>query len=267
MPRNFYSRKVLPGLTEGRNLLAQRRTVARKFLGTDLIPDLAYRINGRWFDLDYRPIPPERLADVVFAEHPEVYVKEEGLWQGLAVRRVGRDELDAATGVLERDAVIQAPVRQHPFFDEIHPDSVATLRILTSFLDSTGPRFHGCRLRLGTGGDRWVKSESQIAVSVVDDQGTLADEGQDKHWRCFPRHPDTGFPFAGAAIPYFREAVDTCLAFHRDLPHQFIIGWDLAVTPTGAPSVLEINSGEIGITHFEATIGPIFRGCGFERFA
>jgi hypothetical protein len=267
MPENFFAIKVTPQIIGDGKLLGRRRTVARRWLGTDLIPDLAYRINGWWFDAEYRPVPRDRLAETVFADVGEVYVKDEGLWQGLAVHRVGRDGFDAAVAALQNDAVIQRPVLQHPFFDQIHPASVATLRVVTSFLDEEGPRHHGTRLRLATGDDRWVKSQSQIAVNVIDDVGTLSDEGHDRQWNPHHRHPDTGFPFEGERIPHFADAVAECLDLHGKLPHQALLGWDLTITPDGKPSILEVNSGRIGISHFEATVGPIFLGCGFERFA
>jgi hypothetical protein len=267
IPENFFARRVLPRWESEGNFMGPRRTVARQFLATALIPDLAYRINGRWFDPEYRPIAPNQLADVVFAEHGEAYLKEEGLWQGLAVQRIGPDELGTAVAGLQRDAVIQRPVTQHPFFDEIYPDAVATLRLVTAFTDGDRPRFLRCRLRMARGGDRWVQSALQITCPVTDAEGTLYEEAHDRVWNPLSTHPDTGFRFAGARIPHLAEAVETCLELHGRIPHQRLIGWDACITPSGTTEIMEINTGHIGIHRFEATVGPIFVGCGFEQFA
>jgi hypothetical protein len=267
IPEDFFARRVLPGLAGKRRSIGRRRTTMRRFLDTDRIPDLAYRINGRWFDTAYRMLGEDQLEELVFADQAEVYVKQEGLWQGLSVWRAGPEDFSTTIATLTRDAVVQRPVVQHPFFDAIYPGAVATLRIATILLDSDGPSYRGCRLRVAGSGDRWVRSQNQIAVPVGTAEGHLTAEGHDKEWRPFTHHPETGFRFDGATIPHFRDAVQSCLDLHARLPHEHVIGWDVAITPSGDSEIMEVNAGHIGINHFEATVGPIFLGCGFERFA
>jgi hypothetical protein len=57
----------------------------------------------------------------------------------------------------------------------------------------------------------------------------------------FARHPDTGCPFPGASIPYWREIVDVALRGQNSLPRVKTVGWDIAVTTSGV-LLVELNS-------------------------
>jgi hypothetical protein len=164
------------------------------------------------------------------------------------------------------DAVIQRPIRQHAWCARIYSDAVATLRITTSFTEGTTPRFRASYLRVGYQGRRLVQSERQLRCSIVDAQGGLAVEAFDERWRPHRTHPETRFVFEGAVVPCFPHAVTTCLTLHAALPHDPIIGWDVAVTDAGGLAMIEWNNRHPDIKFSEATVGPNFGDCRFERF-
>jgi glutathione synthase/RimK-type ligase-like ATP-grasp enzyme len=54
-------------------------------------------------------------------------------------------------------------------------------------------------------------------------------------------HPQTKVVFEGYEIPFFQEAMELCKKLHYQLSYFFILGWDIAFTPTG-PVVIETNN-------------------------
>jgi hypothetical protein len=267
MPQNFFFKRVIPGLLGDERDITRKRTSSLRYFDTDAIPDLAYRINGRWYDLDYRPLELEEVRELAFDGRDEVYVKEEGAYQGRAVRRVGARGFQGAVEGLTTDAVIQRPVVQHPWFDALYPDATITMRITTTFTDERGPQYRHGLLRTPFGGARIVKVGTNLLAAITDMDGSVAGDGVDGKWHPYDRHPDTGTVLDGLKIPHYRQAVETCLGLHAQVPHDPVIGWDVGITASGRPEIMEWNTGTIGISIIEALAGPTFLGCDFERFA
>lgn len=267
IPEDFFSTRVIPGLYAGRDPIHEKRTLSRRLLASDAFPDVAYFVDGRWFTPDYEPIAPGELLDRVFAEGGEVYLKQEGSYQGRHVARVDRAGFAKAASALAENSVVQRPIVPHPWFDEINPRAVNTLRLLTSRLRDGGPRMDAACMRIAMGATTHVMSHRMLKVMVVDTDGRLAPTGTDETWQPHGTHPDTGFVFEGARVPFYGAAVELCLRLHARLPHDPLIGWDVAVTEAGRVEIMEWNSGQVGITYSEAAAGPLFADCGLQRFA
>jgi hypothetical protein len=139
--------------------------------------------------------------------------------------------------------VIQEYVRQHPRLHELHPHSVATLRLVTINSGRGIELIESC-LKVGAGG---------IVVSNFAAGGLIgeADPATGKLVRDFygkpgfgggrvQRHPDSGVVFEGFEVPYYHEA----LAMAKELQRRFYglrsIGWDIAIGPDG-PIIIEGN--------------------------
>ncbi len=267
IPDDYFGMRVLPGLFRGYAPLTARRTTPKRLFNSDAFPDLAYFINNRWFTSEFEPLAVADLVEHVFADSADVYLKMDRTSRGRGVSRLRRPEFPAAIGSLTEDAVVQRPIVQHDWFNQIYPDAVATLRVTTSYLDEKGPRYRAATLRLGYAGRTHVLVAKSLRWAATDRHGAMAHEALDETWTPQCKHPDSGFEFQGATIPYFEKAVDVCLGLHRRLPHEQIVGWDVGITNTGEIEIMEWNTGHPDIKFSEATVGPIFADCGFERFA
>lgn len=92
--------------------------------------------------------------------------------------------------------------------------------------------------------------------------GRLGAARKDYEELSYPIHPDTGIAIEGFQVPYWEEAVATCLSAASVFPMLHIQHWDLAVTESG-PCLLEIN--DIGAIEFLQKFGrglltPFFKG-------
>ena len=119
-------------------------------------------------------------------------------------------------------------------------------------------------LRLGHGGAALVNADA-IRVPIVDDRGTLSERAADASWRTLSVHPDSQVAFSGKQIPGFQRAAAMCKQLHDESPFSVLIGWDLAIDPSGAPVLMEWNEGAAAIAFAEASLGPCFTDLGWEN--
>ncbi len=133
--------------------------------------------------------------------------------------------------------LIQRKVEQHPDLNRIYPHAINTIRLVTVFDRKQGDICpFSAVLRVGANGnvvDNWAAGG--LAVGIDIETGELKEYGFYKHGKGTKtmKHPDTGFPFKGFVLPFFKEAVSQAIELHRQLLPMFVIGWDIAITPSG----------------------------------
>jgi hypothetical protein len=233
-------------------------------LGTERVPDVAYHVNGCWLDRDYRPIATADLNRALFSDGDAVFLKLDRSSRGEGVWKVRRSEFDPGKVAALGDFVVQSPIEQHAFFDRFNTDSVATVRITTVKPPGLQATKKAAYVRIGRRGADHIRSDAQIRVPVVDDRGTMGARGADASWRSFEAHPDSNAEFAGQAIPGFEDAVRMCETMHDQTPVTVLIGWDIAIDRAGTPQLMEWNQGPAATKFSEASVGPCFKGLGWE---
>ena len=264
MPENYYHIEVVPRIIKGLADITTLKSFSNLLLRSDALPDIAYHIDGIFYDRDYRLISRADMMDLV-RPHGDVFIKGDGGGRGNKIRRLSADAL--ADHEFTEDCALQKPIRPHPFFEEFMTGALATLRITTVKTLKGTVEMRGAGLRFGRAGTEWLISEKSVRVAIVDDAGAFDPMGYTPDWRAWPAHPDTGVCFAERRIPAFAEAVNFCRTLHARLPHFAIIGWDVAINRDGAVELVEWNGGHGGITLSEAVNGPHFKDMGWERFA
>jgi hypothetical protein len=264
MPDNFYQLLVVPHIAKGLAEITDKKSFSNIVLGTGALPDLAYHIDGVFYDRDYAVITRAQIREIA-RPHGKLFIKRDGGGNGADIQIVAADDLAAHDFTF--DCVLQRPIRQHEFFDAIVAGSVATLRITTAKAADGGISARSARLRVGRAGNKWVQSDRQVQVAVDARDGSLGDVCFTPDWREWPAHPDTGFRFAGTRIPHFDKAAVLALSLHARIPHVPMIGWDLAINREGGVDLIEWNGGYCGVKFCEAISGPHYRDMGWERFA
>ncbi|WP_167549484.1 sugar-transfer associated ATP-grasp domain-containing protein [Thioalkalivibrio sp. ALJ1] len=243
--------------------ISERKTLTRRILETDVTEDVAYCVNGRWYDLNYREVSEEKIEDFLFKRHNFVVAKRDGSSQGRGIFVLDMPEFKSSRLPELGDFVIQRWVEQHPFFDQFSPDSVATIRLITACSRVSAPSVRASILRIGREGEKSTLATSLIKVAIRDKEGSLDESGFTKNWVRFRRHPDTGAPFKSGAVPGYKKAVSLCEELHQRLPQIPIIGWDIAINRREEPRLLEWNASTPGIVFAEAALGPCFKDLWF----
>jgi hypothetical protein len=265
IPDNYYGLVVDPLKGGEVAKVALVKSFTNRILHTDALPDLAYVIDGVYYARDYRPVPPSELIDLLFAYDERTVFKADNSYQGRSVTFLTRADIPTSGRAPFPDGVFQAPLCQHDFFAAMSPRSTATLRITTARELDGGISVKAAYLRLGRAVDDIVTCRSHVRVAVDTASGTLGDTGYLHDWRRTDRHPDTGFRFAGQAIPHFDAAARLCRSLHESCPHMLCLGWDLCIDQHGRPRIMEWNARYNDIKFSEATTGPCFRGLGWEQ--
>jgi hypothetical protein len=264
IPPSYLSEWIADATTSGLRGVTSVKTLTRRLLRTDALPDLGYVLEGRLYDRDLRPVDEAFFVAALRQEHPYVVLKADRSFRATGFRRVPTDRLLSDDRGTWGNAVIQQWVDPHPLLAEVMPDSVAAYRIFT-VTELTGDiSSRGAIAKFGRLGHDSTRGDAVILVAVVDEDGTLADEGHTPQWAACRAHPDTGVPLGGRRLPMFAEAVAACLGWHRTFPHLGMIGWDVTVDAADRLRLLEWNSGHVGLYYPEAVIGPLFTGLGWE---
>lgn len=266
IPDNYFARVVMPRVQDpvAKGVFGWR-TITRRLLQTERLPDVVYHVRGSWLDPNGRPLAAEEVAAVVFRNSPTAFLKLETSARGDGISRLHRDTFDPAVLAGYGDFVIQTDIRQAGVFERVVPGAVTTVRVTTTKSFAAPARAHTGLVRFGYPGETGVEAKTEIIVPIVDDAGTLAAAGFRPDWSRCRVHPATGCAFAGLTVPSYAKIVRTCRVLHDTLPHLEVAGWDVAVDDTGDFHLLELNSRHIGINIIQAVSGPCFAEMGWNR--
>jgi hypothetical protein len=266
LPDNFFQRFVMPHINKQLRHMTDYKSFSNVVLRTTALPDIGYFIDGHLYDRELSIVGLDDFRKMI-SSHQTLFVKEDNSGgEGRGVRKFTSEELTEDSLRKIGNCVIQAPIKQHPFFDEMISSSVATIRI-TTVKDTAGKiDIRGAFLRLGRKHTAWVQANDSIKVAVINGSGDLDRFGYDPDWKRLMCHPDSGIIFWNRRIPNFQQAVEACIELHNKLPHFTIIGWDVAVDQDEQVQLMEWNGDGVDIKFAEATTGPWFSDLRWEKY-
>jgi hypothetical protein len=267
IPDNFYGARVIPTIQGPHGGVSGLKSLSGVLFNNPAFPDLGSKINGTLFDSQYRPLAFEAARAQFLQRSERVIFKSDRSGRGKGIHFFDERSFDRPTVERLGNGVFQRRISQHPLFDEFTETSVATVR-LTTIVEADGEiATRAAYLRLGTGSDTHVRSETHVRVAIDRATGALLDFGLLPTWRECSVHPTSGEPFAGKAIPEFERCVQTVLSLHQRVPFVRSVGWDVTVDNEEQVQILEWNGFHNDIKFSEATQGPCFRGLGWEELA
>jgi hypothetical protein len=264
IPDNYYGKVVVPAIKGAYGEVSNLKPLTSMVFAGSRLPDLGYYVNGLWFSKDREVLSGSKIKEAVFHKtHKVVYKVDESL-QGRGVYIF--NEIDFDPKLIQRlgNGVIQKYIVQHPFFDELMPVSVATIRITTVLEDTGKYSVRAAYLRLGRQADTHVRSASHIRIPIDLKKGELDELGFTPDWTTINRHPDTQSVFAGRVVPGFQQCLTTALDLHKCMPYARCIGWDMVVDREDSVNVMEWNGSHNDIKFSEAIQGPCFTNLGWE---
>lgn len=265
IPDNYLGRVVCPAVNGAYRNIGQLKTLSRRILQTEALPDLAYFIRENWMTTEGESLDASQIKAYLFDRYPVVFLKKDHSLQGNGVVKLDSGKFSEFDFKSAGDFVIQAPIRQHSFFEEISPGSVATLRITTVKLAGKPAVNRLTTVRVGRLGMDYIYSSACIRIPVFPETGTFDSNAISPDWTVLEVHPDTQVSFAGRVVPDFAKAVRLCEQLHDRFAHFELIGWDVSIEESGEVKIMEWNTNEPGIVFSEAAIGPHFKGLGWEK--
>ncbi|MBQ3087274.1 MAG: hypothetical protein IJC45_08060 [Clostridia bacterium] len=186
----------------------------------------------------------DRAAFVAFIEkHKKTVKKPLDSYFGNGVEIIESDEQTDRNALFDRlladgTFLCEEYVVQHPFFADLNPSSLNTVRVPT-VLTGTGPDnyevqvFYPC-LRIGRQGSVVDNAGAGGLLVQIDAQtGTLYPVARDEANHAFTAHPDSGIVFEDLTIPQWDAAVEKAKQLALSCPENRYTGWDLALTDKG----------------------------------
>ena len=265
IPDNYYARVVIPKLKGHYGPITDYNALTAKMFSTSHFPDILYYTNGFWLSPLYEIIPEKDVFKNAFTNNNKVVYKIDDSLQGRGVYVIEKKYLDPLKLKQLGNGVLQKYINQHAFFNEIMPNSVATIR-LTSVLNNEGQfSINACYLRVARQTHTHVISKLQVRIPVDITNGALNNFGYTMKMKPLVKHPDTGYIFENKHIPYFDKIKETALKLHKMVPFTRTIGWDMILDQNNEVVVMEWNGSHNGITFDEATQGPCYANLGWEH--
>jgi hypothetical protein len=265
IPDNYYGAIVIPKLKGKYGKISGYKSLTKILFNSNLFPDLFYSVNSLWLSNDYTAVPENKVRETLNSSAGKYVFKADNTGQGKGIHILDKNTIDLDKIKEYGNGVIQTFIRQHPFFDRIMPNSVATIR-LTTLVDNKGDAsLRDAYLRVGRSSDDYVKSSSLLKIPINIDDGSLEDYCYTPAWLQLEKHPDTGFTFKNKTIPSFRKSVKTVLSLQKKAPFCRIIGWDVTIDEDNSVQIMEWNGYHNAIKFSEAVRGPLFRDLEFEK--
>ena len=265
MPDNFFGRLVVPNVNKSLGVLSDYKSFSNAVLKSAALPDIGYFVNGVLYNNRYSTVDLSKFRKIASEHCDSVFLKQDGSERGEGIKNLLIKDLSLDILRQIGNCSIQAPVKQHDFFDQIVEGSVATVRITTVREIAGNIKVRAAYLRVGRAGDKWVQSNRLLRIGIRRG-GELDSVCYMPDWCHSIRHPDTGFEYEGSAIPSFNKAASLCIDLHSTLLNIAIIGWDVAIEEKGQVKILEWNTGHCDIKFSEAVSGPCFLGLEWERY-
>ena len=265
IPDNYFARVVLPVISGRYGKTSSLRPLAKHLFRSDVFPDIAYYVNRLFLSSDYRILNEDELIELLFNNRDNIVFKIDSSSQGKGFFFFERSNFDIKKVKMLGNGVFQYYIEQHPFFSELMPSSVATIRITTYCEDNGIVSVRACFLRVARSTEKNVKWASNIVIPVDPVNGELSELGYFLNFHSTDRHPDTQVVFAKRFIPCFSKCISTAKELHRQMPFGRCIGWDMIVDKYNNIKVMEWNGDHTDIKVHEAIQGPCFTDLGWEN--
>lgn len=266
IPDNYYEQHVVPYIQGEYGKISLLKPLSQSLFHSHMFPDIGYYLNGLFFGRDFEVIPESQVEAYLFSQSDKiVYKTDENGFQGFGVSFYRRENFNLRIFREKGNGVFQLYIRQHAFFNEIMPDSVATLR-MTTVVDRSGEiTVRACGLRVARASEQMVTCDTELGVVVDIETGELASDVFGYYYNRMKAHPDTGFVFGGKVLPAYQKCVDAIIQLHRVVPHVRCIGWDLTVDENEEVKIMEWNGYHNDLVFLEAMQGPCFADLGWNR--
>jgi len=157
-----------------------------------------------------------------------------------------------------QDFIVQAFLYQHELLENMHQDSLNTIRIISLRLNG---KIHILSrvVRMGNNGSQTDNATSGCITSGFDERGKLHPYATD-HWTYekYKKHPSSHFTFENTTLPNVEACFELVKNAHEKLLYFDLVSWDIAIDRLGEPHLIEIGVNIQDINYHQRTNGPLF---------
>ena len=259
LPHDYFRYVLAPQISSASEVgISEYKTFDYQIFGDFALKPLFVFISGMFLNADFKLVEVEQVKKTLQEYDATIVVKEDRGIQGSQVLIIHSSEFKTETLKRGRGYVIQPYVNQYKVTSDLYPDSVNTLRVATFIQNDGSVLVKYAILRFGVDGLKvdnisagghfiYFDADGKPSKSAYDAMGI--DVGE--------RHKNTGYLFADLKLPMFQEVLTACKSAHRKYPYDRMVGWDVCISDSGKPLLLEWNENP-GFGLFESVMGPLF---------
>lgn len=140
------------------------------------------------------------------------------------------------------EMICECFIQQHPDLNALNPSSVNTVRFI-SLRKGDDIIITSASLRAAATTDKFVDNmrKGGIGAQVNLETGVIYTDGYDYNDHQYEAHPTTGVTFKGFQMPNWDKAIALVKNAHKEIHECDYLGWDIAITQTGA-DIIEANT-------------------------
>jgi len=218
-------------------------------------------VNGYFLDHDYRPISMAEAKDVVLCNLPLIAKPSLESGEGKNIRLVtNREEAEVVFTQYSNDYLLQELIIQCDLFKQMSPHSVASMRLITAWVDGEVKLLKShllCNTTESIAVNVDAGAGQGVVIIPIDKDGKFAETAYFEDAMTLHAFPN-GFRFGGLKVPSFKDAVKMAVEAHHSMPMLEFVGWDVAIDESGKPVFIEWNQRGIEVYHSQLSQGPLF---------
>jgi len=261
IPYDYFKCILIPKLNPKPEVyLNDLKTYDYRLYGDFAIMPLLLFISDNFMSTDLEFLDRSQVNGILKDFNNRIVVKEEGGYGGYQVKIQHSSAFNPDELKKGKNYVIQPYIEQYEILSKLNPETLNTFRVNT-FMKSDGSiEIKHVFLRFGVHHSRVDNLSMGGQCIEFDAFGKPSEWSYDDYgFKICDRHPETGFLFSDVKIPMFDKMLDKCREGHRKYPYIRLIGWDVCITVTGEPKLVEWNARNPDFWTHEALKGPIFQ--------
>ena len=225
---------------------------------------IVYRINGFWYNGDYKLIN-ESQALLFIMENRECFIKkaiDSYGGKGVFYFNSMTQTIDYLKGILSdltSDIVVQEAIVQSPTMSQLNESSVNTVRLISLLGNDGIVKIYSTIVRMG--GVKGIKVDNATSGGItcgVTENGQLKNIAYNAKGDKFMEHPSSKIHFETIRIPNFDKVKEMVVKAHLQVPHFRLVSWDIAIDLYDNPILIEANLCDGEIDFHQLNNGPLF---------
>lgn len=216
------------------------------------------RVNGIFYDENLNLLSKELVLKLCMKENNLIFKPSIGSGKGKKIQVYRKNEITyenilQTINSLGDNFIVQKIVKQHEVLEQLHKDSLNTIRVL-SFFFKRKVYILSSILRVGVGNSRIDNVSAGGLQCEIRENGELAEYAYGVDRKKYKCHPE-GAVFGNIQLPGYQAVLNLVRKEHTKLPYFQIIGWDFAIGEDEEPIFIEFN---VCPWQNQMTCGPTF---------
>lgn len=260
IPYDYFRYIILPRINPPPDTaIGNNKTFDHILFGDFSIKPLFVHISGNFYNSDFEIVPISEVKKFFIDYNDAIVVKEDKGTHGKQVRFIHSSEFVPEGLSKSINYVIQPYIKQYKVLDNLYPDSVNTFRVTTYIENDGSVTVKFISLRFGVDGSKIDNVSSGGHAISFDLFGKPAKMAHgSKGFVNGDKHKNTGYLYSNLKFPMFNEILSKCMSAHNKYPYTRLIGWDVCITKSGEPKLIEWNAENPAFLDPEAVFGPFW---------